>query len=94
MKMMRNDSSENELHSFFDELKEFYLKGNHDFVWEWEKVIGNPHEEEIVRDFVYYMAYNLGKNVIHGQLPAHLHARMVFNKNNWSRKYIEYLEGK
>lgn len=85
------DESESEFHSFFDELKEFYQKEKYDFVWEWEKI---NHSGDATRDFVYYIAYNLGKNVIHGQLPSHLHARMIFNKNKWSQKYIDYLEGR
>lgn len=82
---------EEELRSFFGELRDFYLKEKHDFVWEWDKVATG---EKSTDDFVYFIAFNLSKNILHGPLPSNLHARMIFNKNPWSQRYFDYLEGK
>ena len=82
-----------ELRTFFGELRDFYLKDKHEFVWDWEQVSINT-KDDTKRDFVYYIAYNLSKNILHGPLPSSLHARMVFDKNVWSKRYFEYLEGK
>lgn len=89
----------NDLQIFFKELKDFYSKNNQEFIWTWEQIeekhsVWNSKNNNVVRDFIYYIAYNLSKNVLHGPLPAHLHSRMMFESNNWTKKYIQYLEGK
>jgi hypothetical protein len=83
---MKNDFKE-----FFEELKDCYIKEKQDFNWNWNLV---SDDLKGVEDFVYYIAFNLSKNILHGPLPNHIHTRMVLEKNNWSKKYIEYLEGK
>lgn len=90
-RMIRQIPTE-ELRTFFEELRDFHLKEKHDFTWEWDQVCGN--NPEITRDFVHYIAYNLSKNILHGPLPSRLHARMVFEESNWSKRYFDYLEGK
>lgn len=87
-----------DLESFFNELKDQYSKEKQNFPWNWEEIrdatkLGNNHTKT-GRDFVYYIAYNLGKNILHGPLPSHLHSRMIFDKNMWSEKYVNFLEGK
>jgi hypothetical protein len=85
------------LKSFFEELKNFYEQSHQEFIWTWDQINEQNiwKKKNVVQDFVYYIAYNLSKNVIHGPLPSHLHTRMIFGPNNdWSKKYIEYLEGK
>jgi hypothetical protein len=92
----------NELKMFFEELKDCYVKEKQSFNWEWEQiakptaVIANPPYKSIesCREFVYYIAYNLGKNILHGPLPSHLHSRMILENSKWGKKYCEFLEGK
>lgn len=76
---------------FFEELKDCYVKEKQEFNWNWDLVVDNKNK---TMDFLYYIAFNLSKNILHGPLPDHIHTRMVLEKNNWSKKYIEYLEGK
>jgi hypothetical protein len=80
-----------ELRAFFEELRDCYLNEKHDFVWDWDQV---SSKEESTKDFVYYIAFNLSKNILHGPLPAHLHSRMILDKNAWGKKYCEFMEGK
>jgi hypothetical protein len=94
-----------DLEYFFNELKEHYSKEKQNFPWTWESVLGfGGKSTELAkalgscgatRTFVYYIAYNLSKNILHGPLPSHLHSRMILeNKNTWSEKYVKFLEGK
>jgi hypothetical protein len=80
-----------ELEGFFEELREQYTKEKQNFPWTWD---GIKSDEKKTKDFVYYIAYNLGKNILHGPLPAHLHSRIIFDKNMWIDKYVNFLEGK
>jgi hypothetical protein len=81
-----------DLQSFFNELKEHYFKEKQNFPWTWE---GVDSDNATTRNFVYYIAYNLSKNILHGPLPSHLHSRMIFdNRNMWSERYVKFLEGK
>jgi hypothetical protein len=84
-----------ELRAFFDELKDCYLNEKHDFIWEWEQVCSSSDSKrESAKDFVYYIAFNLSKNILHGPLPSHLHSRMILESNKWGKKYCEFMEGK
>jgi len=76
-----------DLESFFNDLKECYVKERQEFNWNFEK-IGDDES------FLHYMAYNLSHNILHGPLPDHLHSRMILESNEWSKKYVQYLEGK
>jgi hypothetical protein len=93
-KRMIRQAPEEELRVFFEELKDFHLKEKHEFVWDWGQMLKNTKEQGETRDFVYYIAYNLSKNILHGPLPSSLHSRMVFDTNVWSKRYFDYLEGK
>lgn len=79
-----------ELQTFFNELRECYKSQRSEFYWTWEE-ISNKNED--VEDFVYYIAFHLSKDILHGPLPDDLHSRMVFTKNKWAAKYIKYLSG-
>jgi hypothetical protein len=89
-----------DLKSFFNELKEQYCREKQNFPWTWDEVKDTTdlckydHRPKLEKDFVYYIAYNLGKNILHGPLPSHLHSRMIFDKNMWSERYVNFLEGK
>lgn len=91
--MFERNPMEN-LESFFNELKECYSREKQNFPWTWEGVTSDNSTPMITRTFVYYIAYNLGKNILHGPLPSHLHSRMILDKNMWSEKYVKFLEGK
>lgn len=88
----------NEFHEFFRELEECYARERHDFAWDWESLVGVagsrnlPSGVDMLSDYVCFIAYNLAKNILHGQLPDNLHNRMIFQKSEWSRKYFEFLE--
>lgn len=93
------ESENSDLRIFFEELKNFYEKSHQEFVWTWDQIEKKDrvwnNKKNLTQEFIYYIAYNLSKNVIHGPLPNHLHTRMIFGPNNdWSKKYVEYLEGK
>lgn len=87
-----------DLQDFFEELKASYAKENQEFVWDWEGIVKTsksknlPAGYDMLSDYVCLIAFNLAKSVLHGQLPDSLHARMMFQKNDWSRKYVEFLE--
>lgn len=89
----------NDLEVFFRELKQQYVKERQEFVWDWGllKEISESKnamsKQEMLSEMVYFIAYNLAKNVMHGPLPSHLHSRMIFDKGDWSRRYVEFLEG-
>jgi hypothetical protein len=93
---LSHKEEENDLMKFFEELKEIYVREKQDFVWKWESVTKNIANKSPAgtRDFLHWVAFNLSKNVLHGPLPDHIHARMVFEKDKWTKKYIDYLEGK
>lgn len=79
---------DDDLKSFFDELKDCYDKEGVNFSFDWseiKKYSTNPTA------FVYYIAYNLSKNVLHGPLPDHLHSRMIFEKNRWTKEYFKHV---
>ena len=79
----------NDLESFFMELKSQYAKERSPFMWEWPINVDPYVAEEMVR----FLAFNLSKNVMHGPLPSHLHARMILKSGEeWGRKYVEFLE--
>jgi len=83
-----------ELRAFFEELRDCYLNEKHEFIWEWERIETSTQPEDSTKNFVYYIAFNLSKNILHGPLPSHLHSRMVLEKNIWGKKYCDFLEGK
>lgn len=93
---------QDEFKKFYDELKDCYKEQNQRFNWDWntiEKLSSNSHlisqkPDNVMKDFLYYIAFNLSKNILHGPLPNHIHTRMVLDKSNWCKKYIEYLEAK
>jgi len=93
---------QNDFKKFYEELKDCYIKQNQRFNWDWEtieKLSKNSHlisqkSENVMKDFLYYIAFNLSKNILHGPLPNHIHTRMVLDQNNWCKKYVEYLEAK
>lgn len=88
----------NELEEFFSELQRYYGIERQDFVWDWEGVKraaeskNLPPDTDMLTDYVCFIAFNLAKNVLHGQLPDPLHARMMFKKSDWVNKYVEFLE--
>lgn len=97
---MLEENPMEDLESFFNELKEQYSKEKQNFPWSWENVCTAKSaygvldsDDSTTRNFVYYIAYNLGKNILHGPLPSHLHSRMILNKNMWSEMYVKFLEG-
>lgn len=79
-----------ELESFFNELRDCYSREKQGFPWSWKDM----GDRDSTRDFVYYIAFNLGKNILHGPLPNNLHSRMILDKNMWSERYVRFLEGK
>lgn len=87
-----------DLEEFFRDLERQYKKEKQDFVWGWEDIKETarsknlPPGYDMLSDYVCFIAYNLAKNVIHGQLPDHIHARMMFEKSDWVRKYVNFLE--
>lgn len=87
-----------DLHEFFRELERCYAKERQDFAWDWESIVqaarsrSLPAGTDMLSDYVCFIAYNLARNVLHGQLPDSLHNRMVFQKSEWARKYVEFLE--
>jgi hypothetical protein len=80
---------DNDLKSFFEELKDCYSKQGQNFNWDWNSLVKdlNSNSPKIL---LHYIAFNLSKNIIHGPLPSHLHARMVLDNTNWSKQYVEY----
>jgi len=43
-------------------------------------------------DILFYTAFTLSQ-LTKGQLPDHIHNRMVFSDNIWAKRYVEYLSG-
>ena len=88
----------NQLKDFFADLEKCYARERQDFVWDWEgiekvsKSQNLPAGTDMLTDYVCFIAYNLAKNVLHGELPDSLHARMMFQKSEWARKYVEFLD--
>lgn len=76
---------------FFDELKKCYLKEGKDMWCSWESL--NEKGDEDMDAILFYMAFSLGRDVLHGPLPDRLHNRMVLSDNGWCRAYIRYLAG-
>lgn len=77
---------------FFEELKRCYLREKCDFSWDWDYLNNKGEVDEVfVDEVLFYLAFNLSKNILHGPLPDHLHNRMAFNTNEWSKAYFEYL---
>jgi hypothetical protein len=83
-----------ELRAFFEELRDCYLNEKQEFIWNWDQVSSPDKDQQLTKDFVYYIAFNLSKNILHGPLPSHLHSRMVLDNNIWGKKYCEFMEGK
>lgn len=87
-----------DLEDFFKELKRGYERERQDFVWDWEELLKTsesknlPPDYDMMTDYVCFIAYNLAKNVLHGRLPKNLHARMMFEKNEWAKRYAIFLE--
>ena len=80
-----------EFKAFFDDLKRYYSSENREMSWDWrdlESVASESDRESIL----FYLAFNLSKNVIHGPLPQHLHNRMALEINEFSKAYFNYLE--
>lgn len=73
---------------FFEELKKCYAREGGEMQWTWESL----KEKEGMDSILFYMAFSLGKNMLHGPLPDHLHNRMVLSDNEWCRAYLRYLE--
>mgnify|MGYP003349642189 CR=1 FL=1 len=73
---------------FFRDVKDCYAKESQEFTWEFDDI------RRLGDDILFYLSFNLSKNILHGPLPSNLHARMIFNKNPWSKRYFDYLEGK
>lgn len=86
----------NDLEVFFRALKVQYAKEGREFVWDWEMLEeiseGRSSPPGMTSEMVHFIAYNLAKNVMHGPLPSHLHSRMIFDRGDWSRRYVEFLE--
>jgi len=79
-----------DLKAFFEEIKRCYKEESREMMWGWEEISLNPNAESIL----FYLAFNLGKYVMHGPLPQQLHNRMALETDNqFSRAYFEYLEG-
>lgn len=74
---------------FFEDVAACYRRENQDISWSWEDISSNKMSEEIV----FYLAFNLSKNIIHGPLPDRLHNRMILEQNGFSRAYCSYLGG-
>jgi hypothetical protein len=87
-----------DLQDFFKDLEKCYTKEKQDFVWDWRGIEDAsrsnnlPPGTDVLSDYVCFIAYNLAKNVLHGELPDSLHNRMMFQKSAWARKYVEFLE--
>ena len=58
---------------FFEDVKSCYERESHNISWQWEDLESNENGEFIL----FYLAFNLSKNVIHGPLPDYLHNKMV-----------------
>jgi len=83
-----------DLKDFFEELKACYNREKQDFSWEWE-YLKEVTKEYSLKEYLFFIAFNYSKNIIHGPLPNNLHSRMVLEYNNiWSKRYINYLENK
>lgn len=80
-----------DLQCFFSELRDQYSKERQNFPWSWVEV---QSDQDQTKKFVYFIAYNLSKNILHGPLPSHLHSRMILDKNTWSQRYVDFLEGR
>lgn len=74
---------------FFDELERCYAKEGKGMQWTWESL----KEKEDMDAILFYSAFSLSKNMLHGPLPDHLHNRMMLSENEWCRAYFRYLEG-
>lgn len=73
--------------AFFEEIKGCYERENRDLVWKWEDIADKKDGESIL----FYLAFNLSKNVMHGPLPPPLHNRMALEGNRFSKDYFNYL---
>lgn len=73
---------------FFEDIKECYTKENHKISWNWEDMSSRSSDE-----ILFYLAFNLSKNILHGPLPDRLHNRMVLEPNSFSKAYFNYLCG-
>lgn len=72
---------------FFKELRNIYKKENRDFPWDWDSIKEN-------KSFIYFIAYNLSKNILHGPLPSKIHNRMILDTDDvWSKKYSKFMTG-
>lgn len=92
MRYLSTKEEENDLMKFFEELKEVYVREKQDFVWDWDVISKSKNSSN--KDFLHWVAFNLSKNVLHGPLPDHIHARMIFETDKWTKRYVDYLEGK
>lgn len=73
---------------FFDDLKDCYRRENQEISWTWDEMASSASE-----DILFYLAFNLSKNILHGPLPERLHNRMVLESNNFCKSYFKYLSG-
>lgn len=71
---------------FFDELERCYAKEGRGLPWTWESLEGKDMDP-----ILFYLAFSLSKNMLHGPLPDQLHNRMVLSDNEWCRAYLRYL---
>lgn len=73
---------------FFEDIKDCYKRENQDISWTWEEMQSNGSE-----DTLFYLAFNLSKNIMHGPLPDRLHNRMTLQPNQFAKAYFNYLGG-
>lgn len=83
------EMTNNECKALFEDIKSYYEKESRDISWRWEDLASNNACESIL----FYLAFNLSKNVIHGPLPQQLHNRMALDTNQFSKAYFDYLDG-
>jgi hypothetical protein len=74
---------------FFEDIKNYYEKESRDISWCWEDLSTMAD----ARSILFYLAFNLSKNVMHGPLPQHLHNRMALESHQFSKAYFDYLGG-
>lgn len=72
---------------FFRDVKDCYAKESQEFTWEFDDI------RRLGDDILFYLSFNLSKNILHGPLPDRLHNRMILSSNEWTKTYVKYLHG-